>query len=87
MTKRHDAKEITDWLVAEVAKLLELDRTQVSPEGLLVDYLTDSRDALSLTAELQVWLGREVSSYVMWDFPTIAALAAYLADDATPATP
>jgi acyl carrier protein len=87
MMTTKNAQEITDWLVGEVARLLELDRAQVSPDGPLVDYLTDSRDALSLTAELQAWLGREVSSYVMWDFPTIAALAAHLADpDATPAT-
>lgn len=87
-TQRRDAQQIADWLVAQVAKLLDLDRAAVSPEAPLADYLTDSRDALSLTADLQVWLGREVSAYVMWDFPSIAAVAAHLAaqGDATPGT-
>lgn len=86
-TVRRSAQEISDWLVGEVARLIEADRAAVSPEGPLVDYLTDSRDALSLAAELQDWLGREVSAYVMWDFPTIASLARHLAEaEATPTT-
>jgi acyl carrier protein len=88
MTKdARSAQEISDWLVGEVAKLIAVERSVVSPDGPLVDYLTDSRDALSLAAELQHWLGRDVSAYVMWDFPTIAALARHLADpEATSAT-
>ena len=45
----------------------------------ITDYLFDSRDALNLAADLQRWLGVEMSASIVWDHPTISALAAHVA--------
>ncbi len=77
---RKSAAEITAWLVAAIERLTQIPAASVDPEGPLVDYLTDSRDALTLAADLQDWVGFEVSTYLVWDYPTLAALASHLAE-------
>lgn len=74
------AAEITDWLVDEVARLLAVPRDAIHPDSPVSMYLTDSRDALSLAADLQDWLGVPVSASALWDHPTLAALSRHLAD-------
>ncbi len=81
MTERQtrSAEDIATWLAAEIARLKGVSKDAVDFDAALTDHLTDSRDALSLAANLQDWLGYEVSIYVVWDHPTLAALAAHLA--------
>jgi acyl carrier protein len=53
----------------------------------MTTYLTDSRDALSLAGDLQTWLGVELSASIMWDHPTIAALASFMVQEVLPEAP
>jgi acyl carrier protein len=42
-------------------------------------YGLDSIDAVELAAELEDWLGRPVSATLTFDYPTVSAVATYLA--------
>ncbi len=83
-TQARSRDEIARWLVSSIAALVKAPGDTIDVEGALTDYLTDSRDALTLAADLQDWLGREVSVYIVWDHPTIAALADHLATESHP---
>ena len=80
---KHSAQDVEIWLVAEIAKLIGQPKEQLHVDEPIANYLTDSRDALSLAADLQSWLHVEISAYVVWDHPTIAALASYVVGKAT----
>jgi acyl carrier protein len=70
--------EIVDWLVTQIADLLEL-----SPEEILVDepltyYGLSSADGAILSGDLEDWLGCDLPATVAWEYPTVAKLADYL---------
>ena len=44
-------------------------------------YGLDSLDAVALATELEAWLGEPVAPDIAWDYPTVHAVAAYLAED------
>jgi len=46
----------------------------------------DSQRALSFLGELETWLGRRLSPTLFWNYPTISALAAHLAEAAPEGT-
>lgn len=83
-TETRNAQDIANWLVVEISKLTGIPREQLDVEEPMTTYLTDSRDALSLAGDLQTWLGVELSASIMWDHPTIAALASFMVQEVLP---
>jgi acyl carrier protein len=79
-SEKRSAGDVVKWLVAEISRLAGVPGEQIDVDAPITDYLFDSRDALSLTADLQGWLGVEMSASIVWDHPTIAALADHLAE-------
>ncbi len=77
--QRRSAEDIVRWLVAETSKLLGIPPEEIRADEPILNYLLDSRDALSLAADLESWLGVELSASIVWDHPTIAALAEHVA--------
>ena len=73
------APQIEAWLVRAVAKSLRIDDKQIDPQRPLSDFGIDSVAAVELSGDLEQWLGKDVSPTVVWDYPTIAQLAAHLA--------
>ena len=79
------AAEIEAWL-------LERLRARLGPGAEPVDahlpfsyYGLDSLDAVALAAELEEWLGVEVTPDVAWDHPTAHAVSIYLGGSTTDA--
>ncbi|WP_406690482.1 SDR family NAD(P)-dependent oxidoreductase [Saccharopolyspora sp. ID03-671] len=68
--------EIRRWLTERIAETTGLDRVDV--ERPLHEFGLSSRDAVALAAELGERLGRRLSPTLVWQNPTIAALAARL---------
>jgi acyl-CoA synthetase (AMP-forming)/AMP-acid ligase II/acyl carrier protein len=70
------------WLVAEVARHVSMDGSQIDVRAPFAQYGLSSLMAVSITNDLGVWLGVELEATVFWDYPTIEALVGYLTTSA-----
>jgi acyl carrier protein len=73
------ALQIETWLVRAIARSLRVGPHEIDPARRFVELGIDSVAAVELSGDLEAWLGREVAPTVVWDYPTIALLAAHLA--------
>jgi acyl carrier protein len=78
-TVRPDGITIEDWLIETVAERLDLAPDDIEIDEPFTSYGLGSMDAVMLTGDLQDWLSRELSATLLWEYPTIKQLAAYLA--------
>jgi acyl carrier protein len=75
------AEEIQDWLVSQLSDLLDLEPDDIDFRATLDTYGLASREAVMLSGDLEVWLGRRLSPTLVYEYPTIEALAQHLGDD------
>ncbi len=75
-----DAAAIRRWLVAYLVAELGVDPDDIAPAAPFDDLGLDSAAAVTLTGDLEDWLGRPLSPELAYEHPTIDALAAYLAE-------
>ncbi len=77
------AAEIEAWLLQRLQARLgagaETTGETVDRHMPFSYYGLDSIDAVELAAELEDWLGRPVSATLTFDYPTVSAVASYLA--------
>jgi len=73
------AAEIRDWLVGHLAGRLGLDPARVDVREPFSRFGLGSIEALGLVGELERRLGQSLPPTLVWDFPTIEALARRLA--------
>jgi acyl carrier protein len=73
------ASEIEAWLVRALARSLRVEAREVDPHRPFPELGMDSIAAVELSGDLELWLARKVPPTVVWDYPTIALLAAHLA--------
>src|SRR5699024_8103471 len=80
--------ELRDWLRDWVCRATGLDATKVTDDRSLEEYGLSSRDAVSISADLEDLLGRPLDAAVAYQHPTIASLAEYVvngpADEVAP---
>jgi acyl carrier protein len=79
--EKRSAEDVARWLIAQISQLIGIPAEELRADEPIVNYLSDSRDALSLAADLEGWLGVELSASIVWDHPTIAALADHVAEE------
>ncbi len=77
----HNIREIQDWLITHIAKLL-----QIAPDSIDIDepfsaYGLSSLDAVTLSGDLEEFLGHRLSPTVAYDYPNILSLSRYLVGD------
>jgi len=72
---------IQSWLVTQIAERLKVNVRDVDARTPFAHYGMDSVHAVSLAADLEEWLARELSPTLAYDYPTIEALAQYLAGE------
>jgi acyl carrier protein len=77
-----DVSAIRNWLAAKVATHLQVEPGEIDVTAPLRDFGLDSIAVFNVTGELAERLGRNLTSTLLWDFPTIDALARHLADPA-----
>jgi acyl-CoA synthetase (AMP-forming)/AMP-acid ligase II/acyl carrier protein len=73
------APEIEDWLIQRIAARLRLPPAQVRVTTPFLEFGMGSVDAVEIAAELERWLGRQTSPMDIYNYPTITALAQWLA--------
>jgi acyl carrier protein len=71
---------IQSWLVSRLAAVLEVEPDDIDIREPFARYGLDSIQAVSITGELEEWLGRELPATLVWEYPNIDALATYLSD-------
>ena len=78
--------EIQEWLVSYLAQLLEIEPEEIDVTIPFDRYGLESAAAAGLTGDLEDWLGCELDPTLLYDYPTIAAIAEYLANVAQEGT-
>lgn len=74
-------EDIQQWLVTRVAESLQLDPMELDPREPFASFGMSSVAAVSLSADLEDWLGMRLEPTLTWDYPTIDSLARHLADE------
>ncbi|MFN6560832.1 MAG: amino acid adenylation domain-containing protein [Nostoc sp. ChiSLP01] len=72
-------EEIAAWLLVKVAEQLQVSPHEIDICEPLAQYGLSSLAAVRISGKLQEWLERELSPSLLYDYPTIQALAQYLA--------
>lgn len=75
--------EIQKWLIAKVANLAELDPKKIDVDEPFSVYGLSSSTGISMTADIEDVYKIRVLPTVIWDYPTISALAKFLATQVT----
>jgi 8-amino-7-oxononanoate synthase len=73
------AEEIEAWLTQHLALQLNVPEHTLDPLRRLEEYGLDSLEALRLTGELEIQLGRPVDPTILWDYPNIRVVSKFLA--------
>lgn len=77
-----NAEQIQAWLVDYIAKELAVDPAGIDVTAALGEQGLGSRQAIIMAGDLEDWLGREIPETLVWDFPSITAVAEFLGRDA-----
>jgi acyl carrier protein len=80
-TEASEYQELVDWLTRRVARYVNAAPEMIGIDTPLADCGIDSTTGLELCADLQSEKGFDVESTIVWDYPTIEALAAYLVSE------
>ncbi len=78
---------IAAWLAARVAEPLGIRPDEVDLRAPLAGFGIGSLRAVRLAADLEAWLGRKLSPTLVYDYPTIDALAAFPRGRSRPRAP
>ncbi len=73
--------EIREWLLGKLSSRLGINVDELDVDEPVANYGLDSRTAIRIAGELEDWLEVSLSPTLVWDYPTIGALASYLASD------
>ena len=74
-------QQLADWLTTKVAGYLNVPPDTIDIDTPLADCGIDSVSAMALCADLRCEKGFDVETTIVWDYPTIDAMAAYLASE------
>jgi acyl carrier protein len=78
-------QELVDWLTTKVAGYVNVPPDTIDIDAPLADCGIDSASALTLCADLLDEKGFDVETTIVWDYPTVEAIAEYLvAEGAAP---
>jgi phthiocerol/phenolphthiocerol synthesis type-I polyketide synthase C len=81
---RPSGEAIRTWLVARIAELLRIDARDVDLHKPLANFGLNSVQAVSLSGELEDWLGTQLAPTLLYDYPTIDTIAAHLGGEDEP---
>ena len=73
--------QIEQWFVNYLASQLDLPADRIDVTIPFDNFALDSATAITMSGDLEDWLGRSVDPMLVYDYPTIADLAEHLARD------
>lgn len=78
-TNRPGTPAIERWLTERVAALVGVAPNELDTAQPFAAFGLDSVAAVGLAGEIEDWLDVELPATILWDYPTIGALAGHLA--------
>ncbi|MGA5301846.1 SDR family NAD(P)-dependent oxidoreductase [Nucisporomicrobium flavum] len=78
---RLSREQLEDRILRELATRLHVDAGTLDPKRPIATYGLQSVDLIGLVGELERWSGRTLPATLAWEYPTVEALAAFLAGD------
>jgi acyl carrier protein len=75
------ASDIDLWLIDYLADLLEVPAESIDPTANFQELGLDSSLAISLTGDLEEWLGRRINPTLLYTHTTIESLSSGLAEE------
>ncbi len=72
--------EVQQWLITRLAQLLEIAPAAIDRQASFASYGLASFEAVSLSGELESWLGKSLPETLFYDYPTIESLSHYLGE-------
>ena len=72
------SQQLEATLSGMLSKTLRIDAAEIDVNRPLPHYGLDSIDAVTLAGDLEDWLNVELPSTLLWDYPTVAAIAGFL---------
>ena len=72
------AADIQNWMAEYIADLLGVESEEVDPELSFDRFGLDSAAAIGMTGALEDWLGTEIDPTLVYDYPSIKAMADHL---------
>ena len=73
--------DIRDWCIAYLKKTVDNPSIAIGPDASFAELGLDSATSVYFTVELEEWLGTELRPELVFEYPTISALAHFIADD------
>ncbi len=71
-------QDVERWLIKKLASILEISEAEIDTRQSFANYGLDSAQAVSISGELEEWLGISLPPTLLYDYPTIESLAKYL---------
>ncbi len=81
-TKIQPETAIQAWLITKLSEWTAIPEREIDIREPFAGYGLSSVAAVSLSGQLQDWLGLDLSPILAYEYPTIESLAHYLADEA-----
>jgi len=72
--------DIRDWCIAYLKKTVDNPSIAIGPDASFAELGLDSATSVYFTVELEEWLGTELRPELVFEYPTISALAHFIAD-------
>jgi len=72
--------DIRDWCIAYLRRMVDNPSIVVGPDASFAELGLDSATSAYFIVELEEWLGAELRPELVFEYPTIAALAHFIAD-------
>jgi acyl carrier protein len=80
MQSRNPEEVIQAWFIMHISDLLGVAPNSIDVRVPFNSYGLSSKDMVVLSGELEVWLERQLSPTLVYEYPNIEALAKYLAE-------
>lgn len=77
--RRPTESDIRDWCTAYLAKSLKLSAELIDPNKKFARFGIDSASSVFFLMDLEEWLAIELPADIIFEYPTIAQLARYIA--------
>jgi phthiocerol/phenolphthiocerol synthesis type-I polyketide synthase C len=81
MSTKFSRESIQEWILNRLAADFGLDTAVIDPHSSFESYGLASRDLVMLSGDLEEWLGTSLSPVLLYEHPSLHALAAYLAGE------